>query len=372
MGLRAALLVELACVPEIKERCRLLTAPTPPPALPHDFAELDALLLGRVTDMARASRDLNRSIVIVFHKDFAEVLLPDLCQRLEQARALAVAGQTVEAGRKYQSLLVASQVLAYAVAVQSMAQYADVRAMAGGQISRTQEKFAAEATPILVAALSEDPRQIERALTAHPEVFAGWGKLLEQWPARIDDGTHRVEVAKVVWDIAFLVAAVYEAAGAAADLAVTGRPPVPPFPVLAVGGGAATAGVGGAATLELAEVVRRLVATGALDAGVVAALSTTLGARAAPSAPSLPTAVHMSGAGRGGTRTTDQGRVMNELGLTKREFNRGIHDIKSKIEGNPDMEFDLETGEVYDRRSGEPVGNILDYKGTDAVQRGGP
>ena len=29
---------------------------------------------------------------------------------------------------------------------------------------------------------------------------------------------------------------------------------------------------------------------------------------------------------------------MKELGLTKREFNRGIHDIKSKIEGNPDSE----------------------------------
>src|SRR5689334_19885918 len=89
----------LACMPEIKERCRLVTDPTPPPAVPDGFAEVDALLLARVNDMTRASRDLNRSIVIIFHKDFAEVLLPELCGRLEHARALAMAGRTVEAGR---------------------------------------------------------------------------------------------------------------------------------------------------------------------------------------------------------------------------------------------------------------------------------
>ena len=88
---------------------------------------MDALLLRRATDMTLASRDLNGSLVIVFHRDFAEQLLPALCEHLEQARALAIAGRAVEAGRKYQALLVSSQVLAFAVAIRSMAQYAKQR-----------------------------------------------------------------------------------------------------------------------------------------------------------------------------------------------------------------------------------------------------
>jgi len=216
--LALTLAASLACMPEITERCRLVTRPTPPPALPAGFAELDALLLRRATDMTLASRHLDNSLVIVFRKDFAEVLLPSLCERLDQARKLAMAGQTVEAGRKYQALLVSSQVLAFAVAVQSMAQYADRRLQPGGQISLTQEKFADEAAPIFEAALGENPREIERAINAHPEVFAGWATLLEEWPARITDGAQKAKVAMVVVDIAFLVVATYQAAGAAAEI----------------------------------------------------------------------------------------------------------------------------------------------------------
>src|SRR4051812_38930080 len=167
-GLRVSLVLvlvaQVACLPTITERCRLVTNPTPPPALPAGLSELDALVLRRATDMTLASRDLNNSLVIVFHKDFAELLLPALCERLEQARALAMAGKTAEAGRKYQALLVSSQVLAFAVAIQAMAQYADRRLQSGGQVSETQEKYASEAEPMLRAALGEEPREIERAL----------------------------------------------------------------------------------------------------------------------------------------------------------------------------------------------------------------
>src|SRR5689334_18434124 len=95
--LRAVLALSLsahvACLPRITEQCRLVTSPTPPPALPSGFAEMDALLLHRATDMTVASRDLNGSLVIIFHKDFAEQLLPALCGRMEQARALAMEGR---------------------------------------------------------------------------------------------------------------------------------------------------------------------------------------------------------------------------------------------------------------------------------------
>jgi len=289
-----SLAVQLACLPKIVERCRLVTDPIPPPALPAGFAEIDALLLRRATDMTVATRDLNRFLVFFFHKEFAEGLLPFFCGQLERARELAMAGRTAEAGRKYQSLLVMSQVLAFGVAVYAMAQYADIKDHPEGQVTRILQRFESEAAPIFDAAQTEDPREIVRALDAHPEVFARWAKLLGEWPVQIDDASHQVKVAMVVWDIAFLVVATYEAAGAAAELAAAGRPPMPPLPALATGGGMAAAGLDGAASLELAEVVRKLVASGALDAGVVAALSRTLGGRAASSPPNIPNVAQMS------------------------------------------------------------------------------
>jgi hypothetical protein len=63
-------------------------------------------------------------------------------------------------------------------------------------------------------------------------------------------------------------------------------------------------------------------------------------------------------------RTRDERRARQALGLTKEEFRRGIHDMKRFIEGNPDVEFDLDTGGVFDLRSGEPIGNLLDYRAT--------
>jgi len=303
VGLRAALALSLAaqmaCVPKITERCRLVTNPTPPPTLPAGFAELDALLLRRATDMTLASRHLDSSLVIVFRRDFAELLLPELCERLEQARSLAMAGRTVEAGRKYQALLVSSQVLAFAVAIQTMAQYADRRAQAGGQISRTQEKFASEAAPILRAALSEQPREIERALNVSSGVFAIWATLLEQWPGRVDDAAHRAEVAMVVWDIAFLLVAMYQAAGSLAEMVVAGRPSMPPLPAFATAGGVAAASYTGPAAVEMAEALRKLIALGVLDGGVVVALSRPLGGGTALSPPILPDVARMTAAPKG-------------------------------------------------------------------------
>jgi len=299
-ALALALAAQLACMPKITERCWLVTNPTPPPALPAGFAELDALLLRRAADMTLASRHLDSSLVIVFRRDFAEMLLPALCDRLEQARKLAMAGRSAEAGRKYQALLVSSQVLAFAVAMQSMAQYADRGLQAGGQISFTQEKFADEAAPMLEAALGENPREIEHALSAHPEVFAGWATLLEEWPTRIADGAHKAKVAMVVVDIAFLVVATYQAAGAAAEIAAAGRPPMPPLPVFAMAGPAAAASATGLATVEMAEALQKLIALGALDSGVMIALSQSLTGSAAPSKPILPNALQMSAEPRAG------------------------------------------------------------------------
>jgi hypothetical protein len=51
---------------------------------------------------------------------------------------------------------------------------------------------------------------------------------------------------------------------------------------------------------------------------------------------------------------------MQRLGLSKRTFNRAMHNIKKQVEGNPDMVFDVITGDVYAQRAGEWIGNLLD------------
>jgi len=54
--------------------------------------------------------------------------------------------------------------------------------------------------------------------------------------------------------------------------------------------------------------------------------------------------------------------AMKQFELSKKEFNTAIHDIKKSVERNPDMKFNLITGEVLDQRSDEVVGNLLDYQ----------
>src|SRR3954470_12712775 len=59
-GLALVLAAQLACLPEVKERCRLLTDPIPVPALPADLARLDGLLLRRARETTLASRSLTQ------------------------------------------------------------------------------------------------------------------------------------------------------------------------------------------------------------------------------------------------------------------------------------------------------------------------
>ena len=70
----------------------------------------------------------------------------------------------------------------------------------------------------------------------------------------------------------------------------------------------------------------------------------------------------MSDGFTGSQFTTNAQHAMHRLGLSKREFNRAIHAIKKQVEGNPDLVFDITTGDVYDQRSGEWIGNLLDDK----------
>jgi hypothetical protein len=52
--------------------------------------------------------------------------------------------------------------------------------------------------------------------------------------------------------------------------------------------------------------------------------------------------------------------IMKRLGIDKRQFNEAIHDIKSRIPGNPDVNVDVVSGDVFDPRSGEWIGNLRD------------
>src|SRR5262245_35524590 len=167
--LALSLAAQLACLPQVKERCRLITEAVPAPALPGDLASLDALLIGRATQMVETSRGLHRFQVWWFRVGFAEQILPDLCGRLERARELAMAGRIAEAGRKYQGILVASQVMHFAIAMHVTAQHADIVGQPGGQLTQLMATFADPAKPIYDAALSEEPRRIARAIEEHPE-----------------------------------------------------------------------------------------------------------------------------------------------------------------------------------------------------------
>src|SRR5262245_40724913 len=89
-----------ACAAEIRAQCPVLSDPRSAVTLPHDFAQLDGLLVHRALRMMYDVDQLHGSATTSFHITFALDTLPLLCSRMAQARELARAGQLAAAGRK--------------------------------------------------------------------------------------------------------------------------------------------------------------------------------------------------------------------------------------------------------------------------------
>ena len=58
--------------------------------------------------------------------------------------------------------------------------------------------------------------------------------------------------------------------------------------------------------------------------------------------------------------TNSRNNARKKLGLSKREFEKAIHKVKPGSDDNPDVYIDPVTGDVYDPRSLEWIGNLLD------------
>jgi hypothetical protein len=255
------------------ERCRFVTEHVPTPALPPALGTVDHLLIRRALCMTQEVRELQGALARPFRIYFAEESLPILCDRLEEARRLSVAGKLREAGAKYQALLLASQVFELAIAVHAFSEYADQVGVPSPRIMEMQELFVGQIGPLLAAALREDPAQMRRALAEHGAQYGAWVDALGRWSAKVEREAQRIRVARIIWDIGMLAIATYEAAGEAAEIAASRQLPGPPIPAFAGAGGAAAAQLSATASVELAEALRQLIASGALDAGVVIGLS---------------------------------------------------------------------------------------------------
>jgi hypothetical protein len=59
-------------------------------------------------------------------------------------------------------------------------------------------------------------------------------------------------------------------------------------------------------------------------------------------------------------RTKDKKRVMQTFSLTPRQFNRMVHRLKAGVEGNPDLSWDLDTGDVFVEGSEDSIGSVYD------------
>ncbi|HVE84138.1 MAG TPA: hypothetical protein VND93_14875 [Myxococcales bacterium] len=296
MGL--VVLALTSCAQELRERCRFVTEHVRSPVLPPGFAQVDGLIVRRTLSMTQDVRELRGSLARSFRIYYGEETLPILCGRLEQARQLAASGRAREAGVKYQALLVSSQVFELAVAVQTFSEYADATGVPVPRILEMQELFLHQMGPLLEAALSEDAKKLERALAAHAAEYGAWVEQLGRWSSVVGAQIPRLKVARIVWDVLMLVIATHDAATAAADLAAAGRPPMPPLPAFAVGGEAATLGISEAAYLELVEALRKLIASGVIDAGIVVGLSHLGASPVGPPGLDLPVTSQMAGATR--------------------------------------------------------------------------
>lgn len=243
------------------------------------------VLVKRATDATLLSRELRGTLARSFRLTFAYELLPEFCSRLDRARALASTGAIKEAGRAYQSLLLASQILHLTIAMWLTAERADLAGQPSFQITAVLETFAKDMKPLLEAALSEDSAAIESALSTSGVTFGSWIAYLERWSGHVESGVEQVKTAHRIWQMAMLVLAVQ---GAAVGLAAVVRagPPAAGGAVALAGGSAAM--VSDLAYLRLPEALRKLIAAGALDAALVAAMGKMLAPGSSPGTVPVP------------------------------------------------------------------------------------
>ena len=280
MAAAALFLASCASAP-IRERCGLMQVCVPPPRMDGGLAALDGILFRRSVAMAGSARELKYFMGDAYKREFLEELLPRLCNRIEAARALAGSGKVREAGIRYQGLAVASEVMALEVALVQVAEYADHAGEPSSQVLTRLTAYDRDMAPLMEAALSDDPRRLAEALQVGATRHAEWRGNLERWIRGLQLGVERVEVAHKVWDVSLAVAATYELAGAAAEIAAGSALP-PGVAALAGADGAAAVAANRVALAEAAEALRKLIAMGAIDPAVVAGLSQMGGGNPGP------------------------------------------------------------------------------------------
>lgn len=270
--------------PELQQRCRLVTQHVVPPAMPADFRQLDLLLLGRAVNAAKIAESLKSPLTRSYQKAFAEDVLPYLCDRMELARQFAASGHIREAGREYQALLGASQLLQLELAVMQVAEYADAAGQPRIQIVQVLSAYAGDAQGAWDALLGPQGIADSGPIDRYAGFYAGWVAHLEQWIGKLGRGEERVEIAKLLWDTLMIsVAAVQLTAGLAQVAAAAIRPPGAIGSLAGSGAGAVAMAVDRAAVAAAIEALKKLIASGALDSAVVGAIG-VIGSATGPAA----------------------------------------------------------------------------------------
>lgn len=279
VGLAVAVALLPSCTAAIRENCPIIMEGIAPRPMPSEFTEIDRLLIQRAKSMASGVRGLNRSLTVTYQREFLEDVLPRMCALLEEARAKAASGKTEEAGTLYQGLLVASQVMMLEVAMEQMAAFADSRGQVSTQIASQLRLFDREMAPIMAAALSRDRGRLAATMPVAVARYNEWLHHLDTWSARLQLGERRVQEVKMVWDTLMVAIAAYEMAGSAAAAVAGGGPPS----VGGVGaGGAVATQLDSVAVARALEAIRKLIASGALEPGVVAGVSAMAGQKPLP------------------------------------------------------------------------------------------
>lgn len=329
----------LACATPVRERCRYINEHIPRPPMPSELAQLDRALIHRAVEFTLAIRRLKRLPTQPYQRDFAETLLPALCERMERARSDAAAGRIQQAAAHYQNLLVASQVLGLEVALLQVGDYADQAGQPTAQIAETLWRFDVDMTPLWRAALSEDPGRLVGEMPNLVARYNAWVRYLDSWMAKLDLGQHRVEIARLLWDTFMVSAAMAEVGASAAELLAAGRPP-PGVGALSGGaGGAAALAIDRAAVVDMLAAIRKLIASGALDPVVVAGIShMTVGVPADALDPSgvRPMAMGTTGARAPKEKAEPPPKIDKQIPVSKKEWGEAVqHWEEAQRAGKP-------------------------------------
>lgn len=245
------------------------------PSVSRGFEELDGLLNKEVSEIEVGAQRLKTPLMRAYREQLTDRVVPALRRLVQEAHAEAERARsereditrrqcTRRAGRGYERALLATQALTLEVNLALAGDAGYAQGQPGFDVANRLQAYHASIEPLLEAVFRDDFEQLTASLPAASQSYQPWLDVLYRWQASVKTGAKVSKAALLAADTVLVVLTL----GAGGGSLGRGTGSV----ALAASGEATLAPLDAAAAREIAEAIRRLIVSGAMDGAIVGGL----------------------------------------------------------------------------------------------------